>query len=43
MQAKKLLTAGEGGATVCRTEDLYHRVYQAHFDGDRRPLTGREP
>lgn len=33
MQAKKLLTAGEGGATVCRTEDLYDRLYQAHFDG----------
>jgi L-glutamine:2-deoxy-scyllo-inosose/3-amino-2,3-dideoxy-scyllo-inosose aminotransferase len=37
MQAKKLLTAGEGGATVCRTESLYDRLFQAHSDGRLPP------
>lgn len=37
MQAKKLLTAGEGGAAVCGTEDLYERLFQAHSDGRLPP------
>lgn len=35
MQEKKLLTAGEGGATICRDPELYDRLYQLRFDGRR--------
>jgi dTDP-4-amino-4,6-dideoxygalactose transaminase len=36
MQEKKLLTAGEGGAAVCRNAELYDRLCQLRADG-RRP------
>jgi L-glutamine:2-deoxy-scyllo-inosose/3-amino-2,3-dideoxy-scyllo-inosose aminotransferase len=35
MQQRKLLTAGEGGAVVCRDGDLFDRLYQLRADGRR--------
>lgn len=43
MQEKKLLTAGEGGAVVCQSDDLHDRLYQLRSDGRRaavRPTEG---
>jgi dTDP-4-amino-4,6-dideoxygalactose transaminase len=43
MQETKLLTAGEGGAAVCRDDLLYDRLYQLRSDGRRgntRPAKG---
>ena len=35
MQQTKLLTAGEGGAAICRDDVLYDRLYQLRSDGRR--------
>jgi L-glutamine:2-deoxy-scyllo-inosose/3-amino-2,3-dideoxy-scyllo-inosose aminotransferase len=43
MQERKLLTAGEGGAAVCRRDDLHDRLFQLRSDGRRpeaRPVLG---
>lgn len=39
MQQTKLLTSGEGGATVTNDDDLYRRLYQLRSDGRTRVST----
>lgn len=44
MQQSKLLTSGEGGATICRDPQLYDRLEQLRSDGRRfieGPVPGR--
>lgn len=44
MQQSKLLTAGEGGAAICRDPQLYDRLEQLRCDGRRfvaEPVLGR--
>lgn len=38
MQQTKLLTAGEGGAAICHSVDLYDRLFQLRADGRRRAV-----